>query len=87
MYSAGLTGGATGGGYRDQWQPPVCPEPKVFAGQIPFEATTEQVQQLFSQYGVIRSCQVRYGSDACSSYQPLGNARIHRRRVGVVCLA
>jgi CUG-BP- and ETR3-like factor len=34
---------------------PVCPEPKVFAGQVPLEATQEQVLALFSQYGTVRN--------------------------------
>ncbi|KAF5838001.1 hypothetical protein DUNSADRAFT_3594 [Dunaliella salina] len=46
--------------------PPVCPEPKVFAGQLPFEVTTADVQNLFSQYGELRSCQVVCGPDGRS---------------------
>lgn len=45
---------------------PVCSEPKVFAGQIPFEATTADVQALFSRYGNIVSCNVIAGPDGRS---------------------
>lgn len=45
---------------------PVCPEPKVFVGQLPFESSTEDVQSQFSQYGTIRSCQVITGPDGRS---------------------
>jgi hypothetical protein len=46
--------------------PPVCPEPKVFVGQIPFESTTADVQALFAKYGTIRSCLVISGPDGRS---------------------
>uniref|UniRef100_A0A7S0R583 RRM domain-containing protein n=1 Tax=Chlamydomonas leiostraca TaxID=1034604 RepID=A0A7S0R583_9CHLO len=52
--------------WRAAEQTPVCPEPKVFAGQIPFESTTQDVQNLFAQYGNIRSCQVITGPDGRS---------------------
>jgi len=45
---------------------PVCPEPKLFAGQLPFESTTAEVQALFSKYGVVRSAQVITGPDGRS---------------------
>jgi len=38
----------------------------VFAGQLPFEVTTADVQNLFSQYGELRSCQVVTGPDGRS---------------------
>ncbi len=49
-----------------QDNPPVCPEPKVFVGQLPFESSTQDVQTLFQQYGTIRSCQVIAGPDGRS---------------------
>ncbi len=36
----------------------VCPEPKVFVGQMPLEAGQEQITQLFSQYGNVKHCVV-----------------------------
>ncbi len=44
----------------------MCPEPKVFVGQLPFEATSQDVQSLFAQHGTIRSCQVITGPDGRS---------------------
>jgi len=41
-------------------------QPKVFAGQLPFEVSTADVQNLFSQYGELRSCQVVSGPDGRS---------------------
>lgn len=38
----------------------------MFAGQIPFESTTQDVQNLFAQYGNIRSCQVITAPDGRS---------------------
>eukprot|EP00195_Chlamydomonas_chlamydogama_P012061 CAMPEP_0202894456 /NCGR_PEP_ID=MMETSP1392-20130828/3866_1 /ASSEMBLY_ACC=CAM_ASM_000868 /TAXON_ID=225041 /ORGANISM="Chlamydomonas chlamydogama, Strain SAG 11-48b" /LENGTH=444 /DNA_ID=CAMNT_0049579165 /DNA_START=76 /DNA_END=1406 /DNA_ORIENTATION=+ len=45
---------------------PVCAEPKVFAGQIPVEATQDDVYKLFSQYGNIKNCVIITGPDGRS---------------------
>jgi RNA recognition motif-containing protein len=34
----------------------VCSEPKVFVGQLPPEATQQDVVGLFEKYGAIKSC-------------------------------
>lgn len=59
-----MHGGGAGG--RGSAPEPVCPEPKVFAGQIPFEATQEQVYSLFSKYGSVQKCAVITGPDGRS---------------------
>lgn len=44
----------------------VCPEPKVFVGQLPLESSRDQVTQLFSQYGNIKNCVIITHADGRS---------------------
>jgi hypothetical protein len=61
---------------------PVCPEPKVFIGQIPLESTQEQVFALFQKYGTIKKCAVISGPDGRSkgcamvTYEHWGEAEL-----------
>jgi hypothetical protein len=57
----------------------VCSEPKVFVGQLPPEATQQDVTRVFEQYGAIRSCGL-IGAQASGPRCAMVSAARRRRR-------